>query len=177
MKNNLTKISMACHSEFSNIHFLSSLFLVLVSWNKTKSASQWLIPSNFRHRDHHKADLQWSRTAYPRSLSKKPSAEWAKEVRHLILLLLIDTQSCPTVCDPVDCSPPGSSVHGILQAKILKWVSISSLCLGTCPLVWYMSVCHLKKVVRWIYAQKPLPPQNIATKRNYNPLASLAHLE
>ena len=33
-------------------------------------------------------------------------------------------QSCPTLCDPMDCSPPGSSVHGILQAKILEWVAI-----------------------------------------------------
>ena len=31
-------------------------------------------------------------------------------------------QSCPTLCDPVDCSPPGSSVHGILQARMLEWV-------------------------------------------------------
>ena len=31
---------------------------------------------------------------------------------------------CPTLCDPVDCSPPGSSVHGILQARILEWVAI-----------------------------------------------------
>ena len=34
-------------------------------------------------------------------------------------------QSCLTLCDPVDCSPPGSSVHGILQARILEWVAIS----------------------------------------------------
>ena len=34
-------------------------------------------------------------------------------------------QSCPTLCDPVDCSPPGSSVPGILQARVLEWVSIS----------------------------------------------------
>ena len=34
-------------------------------------------------------------------------------------------QSCLTLCDPVDCSPPGSSVHGILQARILEWVVIS----------------------------------------------------
>ena len=32
-------------------------------------------------------------------------------------------QSCPTLCDPIDCSPPGSSVHGILQARILEWVA------------------------------------------------------
>ena len=34
-------------------------------------------------------------------------------------------QSCPTLCDPMDCSPPGSSVHGILQARIVDWVTIS----------------------------------------------------
>ena len=35
------------------------------------------------------------------------------------------TQSCLTLCDPTDCSPPGSSVHGISQARILEWVDIS----------------------------------------------------
>ena len=35
-------------------------------------------------------------------------------------------QLCPTLCDPMDCSPPGSSVYGILQARILEWVAISS---------------------------------------------------
>ena len=34
-------------------------------------------------------------------------------------------QLCPTLCDPIDYSPPGSSVHGIRQARILEWVSIS----------------------------------------------------
>ena len=34
-------------------------------------------------------------------------------------------QSCLTLCDPMNCSPPGSSVHGIFQAKILEWVAIS----------------------------------------------------
>ena len=32
-------------------------------------------------------------------------------------------QSCPTLCDPMDCSPPGSSIHGILQARVLEWVA------------------------------------------------------
>ena len=36
------------------------------------------------------------------------------------------TQSSPTLCDPIDCSPPGSSVHGILQARILEWIAMSS---------------------------------------------------
>ena len=36
------------------------------------------------------------------------------------------TQSCPTLCDPMDCSLPGSSVHGILQERILEWVALAS---------------------------------------------------
>ena len=34
-------------------------------------------------------------------------------------------QSCPTLCDPMDCSLPGFSIHGILQARTLEWVAIS----------------------------------------------------
>ena len=36
------------------------------------------------------------------------------------------TQSCPTLRDPINCSPPGSSVHGIFQARILEWLSFPS---------------------------------------------------
>ena len=35
-------------------------------------------------------------------------------------------QSCATLSDPMDCGPPGSSVHGILQARILEWVAMPS---------------------------------------------------
>ena len=38
---------------------------------------------------------------------------------------LLIAQSCQTLGNPMDCSPPGSSVHGILQARILEWVAIS----------------------------------------------------
>ena len=43
----------------------------------------------------------------------------------LCTLRVLVTQSCPTLCDPMNCGPPGSSVHGILQARILEWVAIS----------------------------------------------------
>ena len=39
-------------------------------------------------------------------------------------------QSCPTVSDPMDCSPPGSSVHGIFQARVLEWGAIASVVSG-----------------------------------------------
>ena len=35
------------------------------------------------------------------------------------------TQSCPTLSDPMDCSLPGSSIHGIFQATVLEWVAIA----------------------------------------------------
>ena len=38
----------------------------------------------------------------------------------------LTAQSCPTFCHPMDCSLPGSSVHGILQARTLEWVAIPS---------------------------------------------------
>ena len=37
---------------------------------------------------------------------------------------MLATQLCLTLCDPMDCSPPGSSVHGILQTGILEWLAI-----------------------------------------------------
>ena len=42
------------------------------------------------------------------------------------MCMCLVAQSCPTLCDPIDCSPPGSSVHGILQARILEWVAMPS---------------------------------------------------
>ena len=41
-------------------------------------------------------------------------------------MLCLVAQSCLTLCNPTDCSPPGSSVHGILQARMLEWVAMPS---------------------------------------------------
>jgi len=35
-------------------------------------------------------------------------------------------ESCPTLSDPMDCSPPGSSIHGIFQARVLEWGAIAA---------------------------------------------------
>ena len=43
----------------------------------------------------------------------------------LLIPVCLVAQSCPTLCDPMDCSPPDSSVLGILQARILGWVAMS----------------------------------------------------
>ena len=44
-------------------------------------------------------------------------------------------QSCPTLSDPMDCRLPGSSIHGICQARVLEWVAIAF------PNIVYMCVC------------------------------------
>ena len=51
------------------------------------------------------------------SIQKEPAAAAAAAAKSL--------QSCPTLCDPIDSSPPGSPIPGILQARILEWVAIS----------------------------------------------------
>ena len=55
-------------------------------------------------------------------------------------------QSCRTLCDPVDCSPPGSSVRGISQARTLEWVAISSSRGSSQPRDWTCIFC----TGRWV---------------------------
>ena len=58
-------------------------------------------------------------------MASGPITSWeidGKQWKQLLLLLL---QSCLTLCNPIDGSPPGSAVPGILQARTLEWVAIS----------------------------------------------------
>ena len=48
------------------------------------------------------------------------------------------SQSCPTLSDPMDCSPPGYSVHGIFQARVLEWGAIAF------PVYWYGSIYNIQ---------------------------------
>ena len=59
---------------------------------------------------------------YPSNKGLSPLPFWLSSISVCLLV----AQSCPTLCDHVDCSPPGSSVHGILQARILQWVAMAS---------------------------------------------------
>ena len=55
--------------------------------------------------------------------------EWAGRLLSLdteLDLMCLVAQSCLTLCNPMDCSQPGSSVHGILQARILEWGDMPS---------------------------------------------------
>ena len=69
-------------------------------------------------------------------------------------------QSCPILCHPMDCSPPDSSVHGILQARILEWIAVpfsrgsSPPRGGTC--VSYVSCIGRQVLLRLVPSGKPI---------------------
>ena len=63
--------------------------------------------------------MSWSMNSYISiDIINPPSTEVGVHAKSL--------QSCLTLCDPMDCSPPGSSVHGILQVRILEWLPFFS---------------------------------------------------
>ena len=66
---------------------------------------------------------------------------------HMLSRLI--TQSCPTLCNPMDCSPPGSSVHGILQARVLEWGAMPSSRGSSQPRD-RTEVCYVSCVGRWV---------------------------
>ena len=71
---------------------------------------------------------------YPDSWLLCHSALWLPNNLDFVL-------ACPTLCHPMEYSPPGSSVHGILQARILKWVSISFSRVSSPSRVWNHIPC------------------------------------
>ena len=61
-----------------------------------------------------------------RCITTQRSVSWAYLLWHAEALVCAKSlQSCLTLCDPMNCSLPGSSAHGILQARMLEWVAIS----------------------------------------------------
>ena len=78
----------------------------------------------------------------------------------------VHAESCPALCDPMDCSLPGSSVHGVFQARILKWVAISY----SQPRIKPMSPAFLlgRQVLLPLYRwQAPLLPLEVSKLAEY----------
>ena len=67
-----------------------------------------------------------------KSLLENLSKPWPRRKHYLYYGCCLVAKSCLTLCDAMDCSPPGSSVHGISQARILELVAIS-FCKGSSP--------------------------------------------
>ena len=62
-----------------------------------------------------------------KQLKHPPTDAWIRKIWYTYTMeyCVLVAQSCPTLCDPTYCDLPGSSVHGILQPRILEWVAIS----------------------------------------------------
>ena len=59
-------------------------------------------------------------------VQKRTFYRWAQLFESYLCVRVLVAQWCPTLCDPIDYRPPGSSVHGILQARMLGWVAMPS---------------------------------------------------
>ena len=89
----------------------------------SREQSPWEADLQFRRRDikHGKSRVEISLSE---SLSERgPRGPSGSDQRPMCPR--VSRSAGPTLCDPMDCSPPGSSFHGILQARILEWVAIS----------------------------------------------------
>ena len=74
---------------------------------------------------------------------------WVNMHSLLVLCCAKLLQSCPTLYDPIDCSPPGSSVHGIFQARILEWVAMPPSRGSSQPRDW-TCVSYVSCIGRWV---------------------------
>ena len=83
-------------------------------------------------------------------------------------------QSCPTLCDPMDCSLPGSSIHGIFQARVLEWGAIAfSISSTTLPYISLFEKMFLREGFKKQYSgNKPMPVGRWMQKIQWKDFAS-----
>ena len=81
-------------------------------------------------------------------------AKWISHVYTYACMQAESLQSCLTLCNRMDCSPPGSSVHGILQARILEWIAMPFSRGSSWPRGWTCVSCLL----HWQGGSLPLAP-------------------
>ena len=98
---------------------------------------------------------------FPWDLGQAISSSWRSAVAKSL-------QSCPTLCDPIDRSPPGSPVPGILQARTLEWVAISF----SNAWKWKVKVKSLSRVwliaTPWTAAHQAPPPMGISRQEYWS---------
>ena len=108
---------------------------------------------------------------------------WSK-TSFIYTLCVCVTQSCLTLCDPMDCSPLGSSVHGVLQVRILEWVASPSsgdlLDLGIEPALadGFFTVWATREAYRrWDLSQFFWIPHNVQHSSSQRLLKNIYHIE
>ena len=99
-------------------------------WSTERAQFSTAVPDSRPHNQHFKS---WT--------------NWATEFCLIHRIHLFKAQSCPTLSDPKDCSSPGSSVHGILQARILERVAISFSRASSWPRDWTPVSCIAERLL------------------------------
>ena len=96
--------------------------------------------------------------------------KWA-EIEHntFFKVKVLVPQLCPTLCDPMDCSPPGSSVHGILQARALEWVAMPFSRESSQPRDWTWVSCIVDRFfIIWATLKKNTHNMEVVSKEKLN---------
>ena len=127
----MAELTQHCKLLYSNKNFYSRVWLFTTPWTTARQAS--LSITNSRSL----STLMCIELVMPsnhlvlcRSLRLLPSIfpsirVFSNESSHQVAAAAKSLKSCPTLCDPIDGSPPGSPIPGILQARTLEWVAIS----------------------------------------------------
>ena len=84
-----------------------------------------LLPGSSVHGILQASILEWVAIFFSRGSSQPRDRTWVSRIAAAAAAAAKSLQSCPTLCDPIDGSPPGSPIPRILQARTLEWVAIS----------------------------------------------------
>ena len=113
--------------------FYSDKLVKIISFKLLNWLKLYMVTGNFKNEisTYIKFVVKKSRVIFKSFSGMKVYPIWTKlfkgnereNMRSRSVKVLV-TQSCPTLCNPMDCSPPGSSDHGIFQARILEWVAM-----------------------------------------------------
>ena len=106
-------LGLSLHHYSKNVLSFFFPMLYLAFWIWSHCPSLFFVYSTF-----------WWKTAFSNFSGKESAVDWMCVC--VCVCMHVCAQLCLTLCDPMDCSPPGSSVHGILQARILEWVAMPS---------------------------------------------------
>ena len=107
------------------IAFLPRSKRLLISWLQSPSAVI-LEPPKIKSDTVSTCNLNINQSNINSIFSRKLQSALTNNIcTHIAAAAAKSLQSCPTLCDPIDGSPPGSSIPGILQARTLEWVAIS----------------------------------------------------
>ena len=108
----------------SAVHGVAKRWTQLSGWTTATMTLRFVLIHCLGYRVNAQKLLAISMILY-RKIKQQQSQNTELYKKNLLCVLILLAQSCLTLCNPTDCSLPGSSIHGIFQARILEWVAVS----------------------------------------------------